>query len=312
MESGVYSITNTETGQVYIGSSQNVRKRWNSHRHQLRKGLHENARLQRAWVKYGADSFRFDLLEETGLADLLAVEQYWIDAMPCHVSAGGYNISPTAANCTGVKHSDETKAKLSAMRKGVPKSAEHSRLIGESQRGKVIPAEQREKLRKAAKAQMASPGMREKLSAIKKGRPARNKGVQMSQEQRARLSEIKKAYYATDEGKTAIARMLALSKTPEARAKMSASQLGKRHTNEARLKMSEARKGKPHPRRLTPEWLASMKARAGKRAKHSRSPSPELVAEMKRLRAEGVSFAKVAKATGKSLQTVFRWCHRTD
>jgi group I intron endonuclease len=312
MDSGVYSIINTKTGQVYIGSSQNVRKRWTSHRHQLRKGSHENARLQRAWIKYGEDYFSFGLLESAGLAELLEVEQAWIDIMPCHVSQGGYNISPTAGNCIGVKHTDEMKAKISAIHKGVPKSPEHRRLIGESQRGKEIPAEQREKLRQAAKSQMQSPGMREKLSAAKKGRPAKNKGVSMSSEQRAKLSEIRKAFYSTPDGMEQLDKMRELSRSPEARAKASSAKLGKRATIETRLKMSAAHKGKAHPRRSTPEWLAGMKARAGKRAKNSRSPSPELVGEMKRLRAEGISFAKVAEATGKSLQTVFRWCHRTD
>lgn len=316
MKSGIYSIINTRTGQVYIGSSQDVPKRWNAHRHQLRKGAHENAYLQRSWNKYGEDMFAFGMLEAASLETLIECEQAWIDIMPCHISAGGYNISPTAMNCTGVKHSDETKAKLSTIRKGVPKSAEHRKKIGEAQVGKVIPQAQRELLREAAKNQMASPEMRAKLSVLKKGQPARNKGVPLTDEQKAKLSASHKAFYQTEQGVALIESMRGRKLSDAVKKKIGDANRGRDVSVETRRKMSIARAGKPNPKPIgwvpSDSWRESMVRRRGEKRLDPRTPSPELVAEMIRLRSEGLSYAKVAKAVGKDVATVFRWCKRTD
>lgn len=56
---GIYLITNSVTGTVYVGQARNIRRRWESHRHYLVRGLHHNSYLQRAWAKYGEASFVF-------------------------------------------------------------------------------------------------------------------------------------------------------------------------------------------------------------------------------------------------------------
>ena len=63
--SGIYSITHIETKKIYIGSSVDIKRRWNSHRSSLNRGKHTNPHLQNAWKKYGKDAFIFAIEEIT-------------------------------------------------------------------------------------------------------------------------------------------------------------------------------------------------------------------------------------------------------
>lgn len=45
---GVYRIYCSANEKTYVGSSVNIRTRWNSHRSLLGRGVHENINLQRA------------------------------------------------------------------------------------------------------------------------------------------------------------------------------------------------------------------------------------------------------------------------
>lgn len=56
---GVYTLTNTISGRVYVGRSLAMYRRWSHHRAALNKGTHQNRYLQRAWTGYGADAFVF-------------------------------------------------------------------------------------------------------------------------------------------------------------------------------------------------------------------------------------------------------------
>lgn len=59
---GIYTVTNTVSGTVYVGQARNIRKRWEVHRCTLENDKHRNGYLQRAWNKYGAGVFRFEVL----------------------------------------------------------------------------------------------------------------------------------------------------------------------------------------------------------------------------------------------------------
>lgn len=54
-----YAIKNMVTGDAYVGSTSNWKNRKKSHMSLLRKGKHHSIWLQRAWNKYGANSFVF-------------------------------------------------------------------------------------------------------------------------------------------------------------------------------------------------------------------------------------------------------------
>lgn len=69
----------------------------------------------------------------------------------------------------GRKHSDETKLKMSLVRKGKSKSPEHSRKIGESQKGKIISEETRARISKSKTGKKMSEESRRNISNGKLG-----------------------------------------------------------------------------------------------------------------------------------------------
>ena len=116
--SGIYMITCTANGRIYIGSTFDIRARWLKHRRQLRAGTHHNLHLQRAWDKYGEQGFSFEVLEFVMSFALLEKEQGWLDKLKPFGNRG-FNLSKVAgAPMKGKHHSNETKAKLSASSKG--------------------------------------------------------------------------------------------------------------------------------------------------------------------------------------------------
>jgi group I intron endonuclease len=104
IKSGIYRITNRNTGKVYIGSAVNIPSRLGVHKAQLRGGYHGNAKLQSSWNKHGEAAFSFDVLFVVfDRRDLAAAEQIFIDEYDA--ASNGYNIlhvaySPAGYKCT--------------------------------------------------------------------------------------------------------------------------------------------------------------------------------------------------------------------
>ena len=64
LPAGIYRITNTETGVVYIGCSTQLPTRWNQHKRHLKKNKHDNKLLQKAYNKYGLEELEFEVIKE--------------------------------------------------------------------------------------------------------------------------------------------------------------------------------------------------------------------------------------------------------
>lgn len=60
---GIYKITNTVTGRVYIGQSRRVQSRLSSHFGDLADGKHSSRLMQADWTEYGPDSFSIEVVE---------------------------------------------------------------------------------------------------------------------------------------------------------------------------------------------------------------------------------------------------------
>ncbi|MCX6750441.1 MAG: NUMOD3 domain-containing DNA-binding protein [Candidatus Pacearchaeota archaeon] len=114
MNSGIYEILNTENGKKYIGSAVNIRKRWNYHLSMLRREIHPNKHLQRAFDKYGEGAFQFIVLERILFSEgLIPLEQKYLNKLKPE-----YNIVPTAGNNLGMKFTEEIRNKISKAKKG--------------------------------------------------------------------------------------------------------------------------------------------------------------------------------------------------
>lgn len=79
--SAVYKITNTVTGDFYIGSSKDVKRRWKEHKCHSTWNKYPNNLMYYDMKKYGTDKFDFQLLEEVEIEHLKETEQKFIKMM---------------------------------------------------------------------------------------------------------------------------------------------------------------------------------------------------------------------------------------
>lgn len=76
-KSGVYYIK--DRNKIYIGSSVNCRQRLYNHLSDLKRGKHQNQKMNNHFQKYGLDSIKIEILEYCEKGILVEREQYWID-----------------------------------------------------------------------------------------------------------------------------------------------------------------------------------------------------------------------------------------
>ena len=79
--SGVYKITNTITGDFYIGSSKDVKYRWAVHKCPSRWNKCSNNPMYQDMIKYGTDKFAFEILAEVEEDKLKEAEQQFIEKL---------------------------------------------------------------------------------------------------------------------------------------------------------------------------------------------------------------------------------------
>lgn len=96
INSGIYLIYNTQNSKVYVGSSRNIKRRWNQHRADLRGNRHPSYFLQRDWNKHGEEAFEFHVIELVTKPEmLLAREQVHLDTLQAWKDEYGYNSAKT-------------------------------------------------------------------------------------------------------------------------------------------------------------------------------------------------------------------------
>ena len=124
---GIYKIINKVNRKYYVGSSLNVKPRWRCHKSTLRRNIHRNDYLQRAWNRNGKENFNFILVEKlnenTTLEQLLTVEQKYLDIAKTERDKC-YNLNFEA---TGSEWNEYSKQKLSKryLGKGNPMFGKH-------------------------------------------------------------------------------------------------------------------------------------------------------------------------------------------
>lgn len=221
--SGIYIIRNLKNGKFYIGQAQDIRKRWAEHKWKLNGNFHTNNHLQSAWNKYGAKVFKFLVLEYCAIDKLNEREQVQLNI---HVlSDNCYNIALDAkAPFRGRKATEETRAKMSAARKGHEVSNETRRKIAEKSHN--ISDETRQRMSEAQSNRSAET--RKKISDVHLGKTH-------SVETREKISKSKLGQKHTEEVKRKIAEA-GRNRAPiseETRAKMSKAQKNQRAEKKA-------------------------------------------------------------------------------
>lgn len=216
MNCGVYLIHNVESAKFYVGSSINIKGRWSAHISKLNSDKHGNRHLQNSWKKYGEQAFRFYIIGNCSTDEILKLEQKYIDQIKPE-----YNLSPTAGNCLGVKHSDATRKKMT----GRKLSVETRSKMSNAKKGIIFSDEHRLKIAKANKEKAQCSEFRKKMSET-------HKGKWHSEETRQLMCETRKGRKHSLETRR---------KMSEAH-KGNSNMLGKTHSNETRQRMSEAQR----------------------------------------------------------------------
>ena len=191
--SAIYRILNVANDHFYVGSSVNVRRRRWEHWDSLKKGTHHCEALQAAWAEFGEDAFEFEILEEVANdTQLLHVEETYLmkyaGTPECYNTAVSAHQSPAAlprvrvkiseglrrkyedpdyTPRTGKRHSEETKAAISAKVQAA---------VAEGRSGKFIPSEEtRKRMSQALKGNQNARGHvrseehRQKLAEAQRG-----------------------------------------------------------------------------------------------------------------------------------------------
>ena len=78
---GIYKITNTATGDFYIGSSKDIKSRWTTHKYPSTWNEHPNNPMYLDMQKYGVEKFEFEILEEAEADKLKETEQQFIEKL---------------------------------------------------------------------------------------------------------------------------------------------------------------------------------------------------------------------------------------
>ena len=104
--SGIYRITNRITGDFYIGSSKNVKRRLAEHKCPSRWKQYKNNPMYLDMQKYGTDKFEFEILEEVEVEHLKEAEQQFIEKLkPIYNNRN--------ANGCDIERKKETRRKVS-------------------------------------------------------------------------------------------------------------------------------------------------------------------------------------------------------
>lgn len=159
-------------------------------------GKHASAHLQAAWKKHGDGNFTFSKLLVCGVDSVLFYEQLVIDGYSATNPDHGYNKRTVAQSNAGMKHSDETKRRVSA-----------------GMIGREVSPDTRIKISKSKLGMPHSDGSKKKMSAARAGRKLSASQVgQRGSLTPSMVAEIRDLYSSTDATQTELAGMFSISR----------------------------------------------------------------------------------------------------
>lgn len=218
-----------DSGRDYIGISVNIKRRWKEH---VREGLRNSRALPKFYPvlhKYGADAFDWSVLAKASCFNGACQ----LEKLARALGYGFLNCTIGGEGTCGVERSEETRAKLSAVHKGKPKSEMAKANMRASAKLRVVGPEEMARRNAAVIAVMTgrvvSPETRAKLSASKLG-------VSMP-------AHVREALIKANTGK---------HHTPEHKAKISEAGKNRKHSAETRAKIGASNRTFALARKINP------------------------------------------------------------
>lgn len=227
MDCGIYKIENLITGDCYIGKSKELHtRRLKSHIKCLENNIHRNNHLQNAYNKYGTENIVCKVLLYCEKFELHRYEQACVDNLnsvynicrECVDSPQGLTLSDDTkrrmsisqkgnTNCIGYKHSEDARHNMSESlkgnihTKGHKLSHDHICKIVAANTGAIRSVDAKLRMSIAQKGHTVSEAQRHAQSIAMTGKPAHNKGMSMSEDQKHKLSVFHKGKILSEETK---------------------------------------------------------------------------------------------------------------
>lgn len=161
---GIYKITNPK-GKIYIGSSKNIKKRFNRYK---KLDCKSQTKIYNSLNKYGINEHIFEIIYTCDVSELYKWERYFGEQYDV-LGENGLNLKLPNTEDKPAIYSEESKEKMSLNRKGMispmkgKNLSEYSKSkISFANKGKLSPM----------KGKKMSKESREKMSYSKKGKPS--------------------------------------------------------------------------------------------------------------------------------------------
>jgi group I intron endonuclease len=176
MKSGIYHIKNTVSNGIYFGRSVDVADRLSHHKHQLKRNVHVNKRLQHSWNKHGEQSFEFKMIWEETADKLEELEGFILETVWGNerlfnhhkLSAGGF-LPNNKLGC--FTRSEETKKKLSVAFKGREFSEQHKQKIAVGKTGLKASDETKKKMSDKRSGKARPQSWHDKMAEYRENNP---------------------------------------------------------------------------------------------------------------------------------------------
>jgi group I intron endonuclease len=157
---GIYKIT-SPSKRTYIGQSIDIENRWIKYKNINNSKVQQ--KLYRSFIKYGIDNHIFEILEECPTDELDNTEIKWINHFKTNKT--GLNILEGGGNSRkGVKHTNETKQKMSDSHLGKQDTEQTKNKKSQSAKGKIKNETHRTNLSKSCSEAFGRPVIQKSLN----------------------------------------------------------------------------------------------------------------------------------------------------
>lgn len=191
--SGIYKLV-SDDGKFYLGSSKRLFKRYQRHCNDLRNKNHDNPKIQNKYNK-GLGEWRFELVEECPIDDLITQEQKYLDIYFSDKLCLNCNkVADKPLSRLGTTHTQETKDHIRNTRIGNSTVTDDGRKrISDAHKGIPLSDDHKKKLSISKKGKPKSEEHKRKISEYWTGRPRPDRqGVSMCEDQKKKISDTLK------------------------------------------------------------------------------------------------------------------------
>lgn len=186
--SGIYKIESQKyPDKFYIGSANDISKRWNGHLFNLSKNKHHSSILQNHYNEFGKEDLKFSVLEECNCEILIEREREYLKKFDPY-----FNVYKEPGSPKNHNFSDKARKNMSVAHMGKIQSEETKKNRSLSLMGHAVSETTKEKLRDKRKHHKHSEITRNKLIITSTGNTNASGKHKISSEAREKMADAGK------------------------------------------------------------------------------------------------------------------------